>query len=52
MGAYRAGSDPQLDKALALSQAIDSFLMQERGAGETLASSHAALLALMEQADA
>jgi flagellum-specific ATP synthase len=37
MGAYRAGSDPQLDKALALSQAIDSFLMQERGAGETLA---------------
>jgi flagellum-specific ATP synthase len=52
MGAYRAGSDPQLDKALALSQAIDNFLTQERGVGETLASSHAALLALMEQADA
>ena len=31
MGAYRAGSDPQLDQALALSAPIDAFLTQERG---------------------
>ncbi|WP_086617910.1 FliI/YscN family ATPase [Erythrobacter tepidarius] len=52
MGAYRAGSDPQLDTALAMSGAIDAFLTQERGAGEALAASHAALTALMEQAGA
>lgn len=50
MGAYRAGSDPLLDSALALSGAIDGFLTQERGAAEPLALSHAALTALMEQA--
>jgi flagellum-specific ATP synthase len=52
MGAYRAGSDPQLDTALAMSAKIDSFLTQERGVAEALAPSHAALLTLMEQADA
>lgn len=52
MGAYRAGSDPLLDTALALSGAIDGFLTQERGAAEPLALSHAALAALMERADA
>ena len=52
MGAYRAGSDPQLDTALALSGAIDAFLMQERGEAEPLALSHAALTALMGQTDA
>jgi flagellum-specific ATP synthase len=52
MGAYRAGSDPQLDTALALSGAIDAFLMQERGEAEPLARSHAALTALMGQTDA
>lgn len=52
MGAYRAGSDPLLDSALALSGAIDGFLTQERGAAEPLALSHAALTALMEQAGA
>lgn len=52
MGAYRAGSDPLLDTALALSGPIDAFLKQERGSAEPLAASHAALAALMEQADA
>jgi flagellum-specific ATP synthase len=52
MGAYRAGSDPLLDTALALSGAIDAFLTQERGAAEPLAVSHAALTALMRQTDA
>lgn len=31
MGAYRAGSDPVLDRALELSPAIDAFLRQQRG---------------------
>ena len=50
MGAYRAGSDPQLDTALAMSGAIDAFLTQERGAAEALGPSHAALTALMGEA--
>lgn len=50
MGAYRAGGDPLLDAALALSQPIDAFLTQERGAADTLAASQAALLELMRDA--
>lgn len=52
MGAYRAGSDPLLDTALAMSGAIDTFLTQPRGAAEDLAASHAGLLALLEHCDA
>lgn len=52
MGAYRAGSDSLLDEALARSAAIDAFLTQPRGSAESLAASRAALLALMERADA
>jgi flagellum-specific ATP synthase len=49
MGAYRAGGDPLLDEALALSGPIDAFLTQARGAAEALGPSHAALTALMAQ---
>jgi flagellum-specific ATP synthase len=52
MGAYRAGGDPLLDEALALSGAIDAFLTQERGAAEALAASQTALRALMAPAHA
>jgi flagellum-specific ATP synthase len=52
MGAYRAGGDPLLDEALALSGAIDAFLTQARGAAEPLAASQAALRALMAPAHA
>ena len=52
MGAYRAGSDPLLDEALAMSGAVDAFLTQARGEAEPLAASHAALAALMERAGA
>ena len=51
MGAYRAGSDPLLDQALARSAAIDAFLTQPRGAAHSLVASHTALLALMEPRD-
>jgi flagellum-specific ATP synthase len=43
MGAYRAGSDPVLDTALAKSAAIDDFLRQPRGEGIALADSLAQL---------
>lgn len=39
MGAYRAGSDQQLDQALALSGAIDAFLKQERGQAVSMQAS-------------
>jgi len=52
MGAYRPGSDPLLDEALATGAAIDAFLRQERGVGEPLATSHAGLRALMDPGDA
>lgn len=47
MGAYRAGGDPLLDEALALSGPIDAFLTQPRGEAVALAASHAALLQLI-----
>lgn len=52
MGAYRAGGDPLLDEALALSQPIDAFLTQPRGEAVALADSHAGLLKLMAPAHA
>ncbi len=39
MGAYRAGSDPVLDTALAKSAAIDAFLHQGRGSAVSLEQS-------------
>lgn len=47
MGAYRAGGDPLLDEALALSGPIDAFLTQPRGEAVGLAASQQALLELM-----
>ncbi len=47
MGAYRAGSDPLLDRALAQSQAIDGFLRQARGEASALPVSFEALQTLM-----
>jgi flagellum-specific ATP synthase len=49
MGAYRAGSDPVLDRALEHSDAIDAFLAQERGKTVSLADSVSALAALAER---
>ncbi|MEO0642010.1 MAG: flagellum-specific ATP synthase FliI, partial [Pseudomonadota bacterium] len=39
MGAYRAGSDPVLDRALEASPRIDAFLQQARGEGVPLSAS-------------
>ncbi|MEM7779346.1 MAG: FliI/YscN family ATPase [Pseudomonadota bacterium] len=48
MGAYRAGSDSKLDRALQHSGAIDAFLCQQRGEAIGLAQSSDELVALAE----
>ncbi len=52
MGAYRAGTDPLLDTALAMSGTLDAFLQQRRGEAEALVASQTELVALMERAHA
>lgn len=47
MGAYRAGADPQLDRAMALKPALDAFLQQEPHERADLPGSIAALHAVM-----
>ena len=49
MGAYRAGSDPALDRALQHSAAIDAFLTQGREEAVSLNDSLFQLLTLCEQ---
>lgn len=46
MGAYREGSDPATDDALARVSQVEAFLRQPRGAGTTFEDARAALLAL------
>lgn len=48
MGAYRAGSDPVLDRALEHGAAIDAFLQQVRGEAVDLDKCNEALLSLVE----
>lgn len=50
MGAYQAGTDPQLDRAMALQQPIQAFLAQEAGETVSLAQSIGALGGLMDDA--
>ncbi len=47
MGAYRAGADPELDKAIAMHSAISTFLGQEAGDVVSLGESIAALHELL-----
>lgn len=47
MGAYRAGADPQLDRAIAMHPALTGFLAQEARSVVPLADSIAALARLM-----
>lgn len=50
MGAYQAGTDPQLDRAMALQQPIQNFLAQDAGENFSLPESAAALAGLMDDA--
>ncbi len=49
VGAYKAGSDPRLDEAIALHPAIEAFLQQDIQEHAPLAESLARLAALFEQ---
>ena len=46
VGAYKPGSDPRVDRALALEQPIRAFLRQDRGERSSWAQTRAGLLAL------
>jgi flagellum-specific ATP synthase len=48
LGAYRAGSDPAVDEAVALAPRIEAMLRQSRDEGTGIVDSFAALLAAME----
>ena len=50
MGAYRAGADPQLDRAIAMHGALSDFLRQEARSTVGLDASIAALTALLSDA--
>ena len=50
MGAYRAGADPQLDRAIAMHEALTGFLAQDAKSCVTLEQSIAALEALLVDA--
>lgn len=47
MGAYRAGADPQLDRAIAMHDALTGFLAQGQDEAVSLAAAEAALAALI-----
>ncbi len=49
IGAYRTGSDPTIDTAIAMKEAIDHFLQQGMNESSDLETSRAALLALSNQ---
>jgi len=51
MGAYRAGADPLLDRAMALHPQIEAFLSQDAQDRASLPQSAAALAALLDNAD-
>src|SRR5690606_28451080 len=48
MGAYRAGADPQLDRAIAMHQALTAFLCQPLGTVVPLTASESQLAELLK----
>ena len=51
IGAYRAGSDPVTDRAIALNPALEAFLRQDKDEPSTLATAFAALDAILASGD-
>ena len=49
LGAYRKGSDPKVDRAIALSPALDGFLGQQRDERTTIAEGYAMLKAILDK---
>jgi flagellum-specific ATP synthase len=51
LGAYRKGSDPNVDRAIAINPALEAFLSQQREEKTTIAEGYDLLRAIVEQAD-
>jgi flagellum-specific ATP synthase len=49
LGAYRKGSDPQVDRAIALNPALEAFLGQQREERTNIADGYQMLQAILEQ---
>jgi flagellum-specific ATP synthase len=52
LGAYRKGSDPKVDRAIAVSPALEAFLSQEREETTTIAEGYRMLEAIVAEAGA
>jgi len=52
LGAYRKGSDPQVDRAIAINPALDAFLSQQREERTSIADGYKMLEAIVEKAAA
>ena len=50
LGAYRRGSDPQVDEAIRLNPELEDFLRQDRDETSTLAEGYARLAAIVDRA--
>ena len=50
LGAYRKGSDPQVDRAIALNPALEAFLGQQREERTSIADGYTMLDAILEKA--
>lgn len=52
LGAYRKGSDPKVDRAIAINPALEAFLSQQREDHTTIAAGYEMLAAIVAEADA
>ena len=52
LGAYRKGSDPKVDRAIAIYPALETFLSQQREERTSIADGYQMLEAIMEKAGA
>jgi flagellum-specific ATP synthase len=52
LGAYRKGSDPKVDRAIAINPALDAFLSQQREERTSIADGYVMLEAIVDEADA
>lgn len=52
LGAYRKGSDPKVDRAIAINPALEGFLSQQRQETTTIADGYSQLAAIVDQAEA
>ena len=50
LGAYRKGSDPQVDRAIALYPALEAFLSQQREERTSIADGYTMLEAILAKA--